>query len=52
MIRVVLPAHLRKLAHVAFARKSKAGQLEPSTAIDKDLVRTVDKDVGHPRLVQ
>jgi hypothetical protein len=43
---------LRKPADVAFARKSNAGQLQPGTAIDKDLVRTVDKDDGHPRLVQ
>ena len=43
---------LGKPAHVAFARKSEIRQLEPGTAIDEDLVRTVDQDVGHPRLVQ
>src|SRR5215218_9765897 len=39
-------------AYVAFAPKPNAGQLEPGTAIHKDLVCTVDEDVGHPRLVQ
>jgi hypothetical protein len=43
---------LSKPAHVAFARKSNVRQLEPGTAIDEDLVRTVDQDVAHPRLVQ
>jgi hypothetical protein len=43
---------LSKPPHVAFARKSKFRQLEPGTAIDEDLIRTVDEDVGHPRLAQ
>ena len=41
---------LSKPAHVAFAWKSNVRQLEPGTAIDEDVVRTVDQDVGHPRL--
>ena len=43
---------LSKPAHVAFARKSNVRQLEPGTAIDEDLIRTVDQDVGHTRLVK
>jgi hypothetical protein len=43
---------LSKPAYVALAGKSKLRQLEPGTAIDEDLVRTVDEDVGHPRLTQ
>jgi hypothetical protein len=39
---------LSKPVHVAFAWKSNVRQLEPGTAIDEDVVRTVDQDVGHP----
>jgi hypothetical protein len=42
---------LSKPAHVAFALKSNVRQLEPGTAIDEDVVRTVDQNVGHPRLL-
>jgi len=43
---------LGELAHVAFAGESEIGQLEPGTAIDEHLVRAVDQDVCHPRLVK
>jgi hypothetical protein len=39
-------------AYIPFAWKSEISQLEPSTAIDEDLVRAVDQHVGHPRLVE
>jgi hypothetical protein len=43
---------LREPAYIPFAWKSDVSQLEPNTAIDKDLVRAIDQHVGHPRLVK
>jgi hypothetical protein len=39
-------------AYIPFAWKSEISQFEPSTAIDEDLVRTVDQHIGHSRLVE
>jgi hypothetical protein len=39
-------------AYIPFAWKSEFSQLEPSTAIDEDLVRAVDQHVGHAGLVE
>ena len=43
---------LGKSTYIPFARKSEISQLEPSTAIDEDLVRAVDQHVGHPGLME
>jgi hypothetical protein len=46
-----LPA-LGQPAYISLARESKIGQLEPSAAIDEDLVRAVDQHVGYPWLAE
>jgi hypothetical protein len=43
---------LRQPAYVPFARKSEISQLEPSAAVDEDLIWAVDQHVGHPRLME
>ena len=39
-------------AYVAFARESKIRQLEAGTTIDEHLIRAVDQNIGHPRLMK
>jgi hypothetical protein len=43
---------LGELAYVAFAWEPEIGQLEAGAAIDEHLVRAVDQDICHPRLMQ
>jgi hypothetical protein len=43
---------LGELANVAFTWEPKIGQLEAGTAIDEHLVRAVDQDICHPRLME
>jgi hypothetical protein len=43
---------LREPAYIPFAWESNLSQLEPSTAIDEDLARAVDQNVGHSGLME
>jgi hypothetical protein len=39
-------------AYVALGWELEISQLQPSTAIDKDLVRAIHQHVSHPRLAE